>query len=216
MQPVPAVRARLRIRRGELDRAAAWAVEQRLDADDDLSYLREYEHLTLVRLLLAQHDERAAACSNASWPPPSTAGAPAPSSPCSCCWRWPGDRRRRRTRCAAPSRWPGRRVTSASSPTRARRWRPSSAAWPGRTTYVRRLRAAAARSARPTSGELLEPLSARELDVLRLLATDLDGPDIARRLHVSLNTLRTHSRNIFRKLDVTSRRAAVRRAAELD
>jgi LuxR family maltose regulon positive regulatory protein len=83
-------------------------------------------------------------------------------------------------------------------------------------TYVRRLRAAAARSARPASGELIEPLSARELDVLRLLATDLDGPDIARRLHVSLNTMRTHSRNIFRKLQVTSRRAAVRRAAELD
>ena len=65
-------------------------------------------------------------------------------------------------------------------------------------------------------GELIEPLSARELDVLRLLATDLDGPDIARRLHVSLNTMRTHSRNIFRKLQVTSRRAAVRRAAELE
>ena len=82
--------------------------------------------------------------------------------------------------------------------------------------YVRRLRAAAARSARPASGALIEPLSARELEVLRLLATDLDGPDIARRLHVSLNTLRTHSRHVFRKLDVTSRRAAVRRAAELD
>jgi LuxR family maltose regulon positive regulatory protein len=51
--------------------------------------------------------------------------------------------------------------------------------------------------------------------VLRLLASDLDGPDIARHLSVSLNTLRTHSRNIFRKLEVTSRRAAVRRAAEL-
>ncbi len=52
--------------------------------------------------------------------------------------------------------------------------------------------------------------------MLRLLATDLDGPDIARELHVSLNTMRTHSRNIFRKLQVSSRRAAVRRAVELD
>ena len=65
-------------------------------------------------------------------------------------------------------------------------------------------------------GGLIEPLSERELDVLRLLATDLDGPDIARRLHVSLNTMRTHSRNIFRKLQVNNRRAAVRQAAELD
>jgi LuxR family maltose regulon positive regulatory protein len=52
--------------------------------------------------------------------------------------------------------------------------------------------------------------------VLRLLATDLDGPDIARQLHVSLNTMRTHSRSIFRKLQVNNRRAAVREALELD
>ena len=67
---------------------------------------------------------------------------------------------------------------------------------------------------RPTS-ELVDPLSARELDVLRLLATDLDGPAIARELVVSLNTLRTHTKSIYAKLGVTSRRAAVSRAAEL-
>ena len=50
---------------------------------------------------------------------------------------------------------------------------------------------------------------------VRLLASDLDGPDIARTLHVSLNTLRTHTRNIFRKLQVNNRRAAVRQATEL-
>jgi LuxR family maltose regulon positive regulatory protein len=59
-------------------------------------------------------------------------------------------------------------------------------------------------------------LSARELDVLRLLDTDLDGPDIARRLFVSLNTVRTHTKNIYAKLGVNNRRSAVRRAAELD
>jgi LuxR family maltose regulon positive regulatory protein len=62
---------------------------------------------------------------------------------------------------------------------------------------------------------LVEPLSARELDVLRLLGTDLSGPDIARELFVSLNTLRTHTKNIYSKLDVTSRRAAVRQAHDL-
>ena len=84
--------------------------------------------------------------------------------------------------------------------------------------YVRRLVGACLRTRQPVaeaSGPLLEPLSDRERDVLRLLATDLGGPQIAGQLHVSLNTLRTHSRNIFRKLDVTSRRAAVRRADEL-
>jgi LuxR family maltose regulon positive regulatory protein len=58
-------------------------------------------------------------------------------------------------------------------------------------------------------------LSARELEVLRLLATELDDPEIAQRLFVSLNTLRTHTKNIYAKLDVNSRRSAVRRGREL-
>ena len=45
--------------------------------------------------------------------------------------------------------------------------------------------------------------------------SDLDGPDIARALSVSLNTMRTHTRNIYAKLGVTSRRAAVRQAHDL-
>jgi LuxR family maltose regulon positive regulatory protein len=93
--------------------------------------------------------------------------------------------------------------------------------------YVRRLLAACADdggiASTTTTGEpdphrsqgLVEPLSERELDVLRLLATDLDGPDIARRLFVSVNTMRTHTRSIYAKLGVNSRRAAVSRAEEL-
>jgi LuxR family transcriptional regulator, maltose regulon positive regulatory protein len=63
---------------------------------------------------------------------------------------------------------------------------------------------------------LVDPLSPRELDVLRLLGTHLDGPDIARQLFVSLNTVRTHTKNIYAKLGVNNRRAAVRRGQELD
>jgi LuxR family maltose regulon positive regulatory protein len=66
-----------------------------------------------------------------------------------------------------------------------------------------------------TGPGLVDPLSPRELDVLRLLAGDLDGPAIARELVVSLNTVRTHTKNIYSKLGVTSRRAAVTRAREL-
>ena len=61
-----------------------------------------------------------------------------------------------------------------------------------------------------------EARSERELHVLRLLATELSGPEIARELYVSLNTVRTHTRHIFGKLSVKSRPAAVRRAEELD
>jgi LuxR family maltose regulon positive regulatory protein len=58
-------------------------------------------------------------------------------------------------------------------------------------------------------------LSDRELDVLRLLGSDLDGPAIARRLTVSLNTVRTHTKHIYTKLNVNNRRAAISKAHQL-
>ncbi len=67
-------------------------------------------------------------------------------------------------------------------------------------------------SDRGNGQRLVDPLSDRELDVLRLLGSDLDGPVIARELSISLNTLRTHTKSIYAKLGVTSRRAAVARA----
>jgi len=63
---------------------------------------------------------------------------------------------------------------------------------------------------------LIEPLTERELEVLKLLGTYLKGPEIARQLMVSLNTMRTHTKNIYNKLGVNNRQAAVRRAQELD
>ena len=63
---------------------------------------------------------------------------------------------------------------------------------------------------------LIEPLSERELEVLHLLATELSGPEIARELMISLNTMRTHTKNIYSKLNVNSRRAALSKASELN
>ncbi|MRS03809.1 helix-turn-helix transcriptional regulator, partial [bacterium] len=64
--------------------------------------------------------------------------------------------------------------------------------------------------------DMIEPLSERELEVLKLLRSELSGPEIAGQLIVSVNTFRTHTKNIFNKLGVNNRRAAVRRAKELD
>jgi LuxR family transcriptional regulator, maltose regulon positive regulatory protein len=85
------------------------------------------------------------------------------------------------------------------------------------TGYLRRLQAATVDGqAPPASAQgLIDPLSDRELDVLRLLGSDLGGPEIARELVISLNTLRTHTKNVYSKLGVTSRREAVRRASQL-
>jgi LuxR family maltose regulon positive regulatory protein len=83
----------------------------------------------------------------------------------------------------------------------------------GAGAYLRRL--AVAETVAPRQQDLIDPLSERELEVLRLLATELSGPEISRRLVISLNTLRTHTKNIYSKLAVASRREAVRRAGEL-
>ncbi len=68
----------------------------------------------------------------------------------------------------------------------------------------------------PSAQPLPDPLSERELEVLRLLPTALTGPEIASELMISLNTLRTHTKNIYSKLGVNSRRTAVHRAKELN
>ena len=62
---------------------------------------------------------------------------------------------------------------------------------------------------------MLEPLSERELAVLRFLPTMLSNTDIAAEMFVSVNTVKTHLKHIYRKLDVTHRRRAVQRAREL-
>jgi LuxR family maltose regulon positive regulatory protein len=68
----------------------------------------------------------------------------------------------------------------------------------------------------PSPQPLIEPLSQRELEVLRLFRTELSGPEIARELVIALSTVRTHTKRIYSKLNVKNRRAAVKRAAELD
>jgi LuxR family transcriptional regulator, maltose regulon positive regulatory protein len=62
---------------------------------------------------------------------------------------------------------------------------------------------------------LVEPLSERERDVLRLLPTLLANIEIASELFVSVNTVKTHVKSIYRKLEVSSRREAVARARDL-
>ncbi len=85
--------------------------------------------------------------------------------------------------------------------------------------HVRRLVAVGiptdSRAARtPLGAPSAEQLSERELQVLRLLDSELTGPQIARELFITLNTLRSHTKRIFTKLDVTTRRAAVSSARE--
>ena len=233
VRPVPALRARVRVAQGRLGEALGWAREQGLSVDDDLSYLREFEHITLARVLLARYqDERAERLHSR--------GDPAPGAPPASGGR--GGRTgsvieilvlqalarqargdvpaalaslRRALTLAEPEGYV--RIFADEGPPMASLLRAAAKQGIARN-YVRRLLAAVSTTedGTPVSQGLIEPLSERELDVLRLLGTDLGGPEIARELIVSLNTVRTHTKNIYAKLGVNNRRAAVRRARELD
>ena len=68
---------------------------------------------------------------------------------------------------------------------------------------------------KPSSSPPTEELSPGELKVLRYLPTNLSRPEIARELSVSVNTVSTHLRSIYAKLQVRDRSSAVQRARDL-
>jgi len=66
-----------------------------------------------------------------------------------------------------------------------------------------------------TAGELIEPLSDRELEIAHHLFQDKTAGQIAAELYISVNTVKTHVRSIYRKLSATTRKEAVKRVHEL-
>jgi LuxR family maltose regulon positive regulatory protein len=69
--------------------------------------------------------------------------------------------------------------------------------------------------AEPASSPLIDPLSERETEVLRLMAAGLSSPEIAEELVIAVSTVRSHIKSIYSKLDVHSRYEAVERATVL-
>ncbi len=87
--------------------------------------------------------------------------------------------------------------------------------WPTVSDLVWAAQEPPARPGPAPGRELDEPLTERELTILRYLQSILSNVEIAAELSLSVNTVKTHVRNIYRKLDATRRREAVRRAREL-
>ena len=232
VRPIPALRARVWIVLGKLGEALGWAREQGLSVEDDLSYLREFEHITLARVLLARYQAERAEHSiteatrllerllSAAEEGGRTGRVIEILVLRALAHQTLGDIPaalaclERAVTLAEPEGYV--RVFVDEGPPMASLLRVL-AKQETAGNYVRGLLAATTETQHnsPVKQPLIDPLSERELDVLRLLGTELDGPAIARELMVSLNTMRTHTKNIYAKLAVTNRRAAVRRAAEL-
>ena len=235
-RPIAAMRARLWAARGRLPQALAWARERGLSPDDDLAYLREYDHITLARVLIArhQHDRAGDALDEAArllerLLSAAEAGGRMGSviellilSAVAHQARGRGPAARaalERALVLAEPEGYVRVFVAEGEALRALLERQARRDHPSRG-YARRLVAAFLAPAAPPAPGLpaadrLEPLSDREMQVLRLRGSDLSGPEIARELVVSLSTLRSHTQNIYAKLGVNNRRAAVRRATEL-
>ena len=83
-------------------------------------------------------------------------------------------------------------------------------------TRTERVLAARTGAAGPAPGRQARPLSGREQEILRWLSSDLSLREIARQLFVSYDTMKTHTRHIYRKLGVSTRKQAVSRAWDGD
>jgi LuxR family maltose regulon positive regulatory protein len=238
LRPVAALKTRLWVVQGRWGEARDWA--RGLTARDDLSYLREFEHLTLARVLLAQYASDRAEASlqqairllerlrQAAQAGERTGSIIEILVLQALAQQMQGD--------IAGALVPLRRALALAAPEGYVRIFVDEGAALGvllqeaanqgiAPDYTGKLLAAcgtAPAQNRPDSKprpqvplEPVEPLSERERQVLRLLGSELSGPEIARALMVSPNTMNTHTKNIYSKLGVSNRRAAVRRAAEL-
>ena len=243
VRPIAAMKARIWVAQGRLANALEWVGGQGLSVEDDLSYRREFEHITLARVLIAQYrkDRLDGSIQTAMrllgrLLQPAEEGSRMGSVVeilvlQALAFQAQGN--------STSARAPLERALTLAEPegyfrifvdegkplAEALERLEAEAGTPDRKQYIRKLLSAfgtppgitsAGKKQKEHPQALIEPLSERELDVLRLLSTDMKGPEIARELMVSLSTMRTHTQNIYAKLGVNDRRAAVRRAEELD
>jgi LuxR family maltose regulon positive regulatory protein len=249
LRPIAALRARLQIAAGDLTSATRWADDRGISVEDDPDYLREYDHLTLARLLLARyrdevHGTTARGTSLAALLgllrrlhlAATTAGRDGSVLEIAVMQALThhahGDlpaALAALTRALVEAPEPdahvclyldeGAQMTALLTDWLGQPGEGDGTADAGRDPEVRaRVRRLLGRAATVEGAALPrttnDSLSPRELDVTRLLATDLSGPEIARELFITVNTLRTHTKRIFTKLDATTRAVAVQRARE--
>ena len=240
---ISAMKARIWIVQGRLDKALEWVGEQGLSVDDDLGFLHECEHITLARVLVAQYqNDRMEDSFHAAMQflerllqAAEEGGRMGSVIEILVLQALAYQAQGRIAPALAPL---GRALTLAEPEGYVRIFAAEGKLMVEllkrleakdemleRKQYIRKLlssydvpsgNASVGKNYEGHPQTLVEPLSERELEVLRLLRTDMNGPEIARELMVSLSTMRTHTQNIYAKLGVNDRRAAARRAEELN
>jgi LuxR family maltose regulon positive regulatory protein len=236
VRPVAAVKARVWIRQGRLVEALGWAHERGLSVDDDLTYLREFEHITLARLCIARHrsnrDESALREAMAlldRLQQAAEAGGKLGSLIevqvlQALAHQAQGDVIRacvpleRALTLAEPEGY----VRTFVDEGEAMRALLGHATADGpASAYARRLLSAfgeparfASTSLQAVSAELAAPLTRREVEVLRLIAAGLRNQEIADQLCLSVSTVKRHIANAYGKLGVGHRTEALVRANE--
>lgn len=225
-----AYQARIWLAQGKLDSAAIWARDYRQLGETE--YLREFEDLTLVRVLLAEDQPtEALALLEAMLPPAEAAGRMGSVIEIlalrALALEAVGDRSGalnalgRALELSEPEGYLRTFVDEGEPMARLLRHAASQGIVRG---YASQLLAAFGVSGFARMEEspvplhiqpLIEPLTDRELEVLRLLAEGLSNSEIAQRLFISLPTVKSHTRTIYGKLAVHSRREAVTQARTL-
>lgn len=234
VRPISAVQARVWIQQGQLQKAQDWIRQQGLSVDDEISYLREYEAVTLVRLLLAQNRIRHASDSLQSASKlleklrQSAHNGKRHGNLIEIlilqaqCLNEMDDQARALTyleqaiTLAEPEDYV-RVFVNADEPVRILL---EIVATQGiMSDYIQKLLKVFDTATTPPASSANQPqidsLSERELEVLTLIAEGLSNREISERLFIALDTVKGHNRTIYQKLQVKKRTQAVARAREL-
>ena len=239
VRPIAALKTRVWVTQGRLTEALGWARKQGLSVDDDLSYLREFEHITLARVLIARYKsdeedrsiheavgllERLLKSAEAGGRTGSAieilmlqalahqaqGDIPSALAPLE-----------RALALAEPEGFV--RIFADEGEAMRDLLRHATACGIA-GAYTRRLLSALDESAEPVSTPaqaatptgLVKALTRRETEILRLIAAGLRNQEIGDQLFISLATVKRHVSNVYGKLGVTHRTEAITRANELN
>ncbi len=236
VRPIDAMRARVLIAQGRVGEALAWARERGLSADKDPSYLREFDLITLAKILLAQttpdvcgSSTRQAVGLLVRLREAAAAGSRHGSeieilvhlAIAQYCGTSEGAALlslRRAIELAEPEGYV-RVFVDGGEPIR-HLLRELAAA--GATPFASKLLSffegttlAVSAPSEKAASQLEEPLTAREIEILRLIESGMRNQEIADRLYISLPTVKRHVANAYGKLGVSHRTEAIARAKEL-